>query len=396
MISEEEALAQILAAIQPASAHRVALTKACGRFVREEFTARIPIPRFDNSAMDGYAINDADCGQTVRWLTLDGEQAAGQPSSFQVAPGRAVRVFTGAALPQGTAAVVMQEDAEVSANGLSMRVNDAAEKGSFIRLGGEDAQAGAKILDAGELLSPQKIALLAAQGFTDLQVGPRPSVGILTTGDELIPAGSELPHAAAIYDSNGPMLAALLERLGIHRLACNHTADQLDAVTAAIEGGLADHDVLLIAGGVSVGARDYVKNALERLGINPLLWRVAVKPGMPLLFGRSGNKLIFGLPGNPVSAFVTFSIFVVPALLQWQGASQKTVNYSWARLGQPVTNGAKRPHYLRGRVDPEGILRLAKLQESHALFSLSQSNALLRVSPHASLPAGEVVPVLKI
>jgi molybdopterin molybdotransferase len=416
MISESEALGRIFSVVKPGPAESVPLGEAAGRFCRETIPARLPFPPFDHSAMDGYAIHEADCGQTERWLKLVGTQPAGPAQGLRVAPGHVVRIFTGAPIPAETSSVVMQEDVEVRADVDMIRVREAAEPGEFIRRRGSDLCAGQQIAVSGELVSAQKIAVLAGQGIQRVKVGSRPRVSILTTGDEVIETGADLPHDAAIFNSNGPMLAALASAAGAESVERRHVADHPGHLAEEIRSALARSDVLVTAGGVSVGERDFVKDSLTQAGCESAIWRVALKPGKPFLFAsRSRNAAnaqpalparglpmpavsIFGLPGNPVSAFVTFCVFVAPALRLWQGARPDfaPLPKSFARLVESLANRGDRPHYLRVICGPDGSCRSAGLQESHAVYSLSRANALVRLPPRTSFPSGSWVEVVRL
>ncbi|MFN0128393.1 MAG: gephyrin-like molybdotransferase Glp [Verrucomicrobiales bacterium] len=397
MIDEDSARAQVLAAVRAGTTVSVGLAEAVGRWAAERVVATVALPGFDNSAMDGYAVHSEDCGQTDRWLSLAGEMAAGRAPVGdglgwpEVRPGQAVRIFTGAPLPRGAAAVVMQEDVEVVADG-SIRVGEAATPGDFIRRAGADVSVGQKLIERCDRLTPGRIGLLASQGRTSVAVTIRPRVLVITTGDEVVAAGEPLPHAGSIYNSNGPMLAALASQSGAI-VDCRHGRDDPATLAAVVADGLESHDFLLIAGGVSVGQYDAVKPALEALGWRPDLWRVAVKPGKPFLFADCGGRGVFGVPGNPVSGFVTYHLFVAPALRKWQGAPE----IEWlpptapGTLASAIGNPGDRPHYVRGVLDAKGGFRSAGLQESHALLSLSRSNALLRVPPGAQWEAGRAV-----
>ncbi len=393
MITESEAWERIAAAVAPGPVEAVPLAEADGRWARETVDATLALPSFDNSAMDGWAVSAEDCGQTERWLQIVGEQPAGRPDPLAVAPGQAVRVFTGAPVAPSAGAVVMQEDAELSADGRCIRILDAAAPGEFIRRRGSDLAVGERVLTEGERLTPGRLGLLASQGRGTVAVGARPRLALLATGDELVAPGEPLPHAAAIYNSNAPMVSALARRAGAAAVTQVTVPDDLAGTRAAFAAALAEQDVVVVTGGVSVGARDYVKPALAALGIAPELWRVAVKPGKPFLFAAHGGKLVFGLPGNPVSAFVTFLLFVAPALRRWQGAAvhQTRPAVVPARLAEPARNDGDRPHYLRGWRDAAGDFHLAGLQESHALFALARATALLRLEPGQSCHAGETV-----
>lgn len=400
MITEEEALARVLAAVGRGPVERVPLAEAEGRWAVEPVMATVALPGFDNSAMDGYAVHADDCGPTGRWLAVAGERAAGEApvspaaDALVVSPGRVVRVFTGALLPSGAAAVVMQEDVEVDPASGAIRLAEPAGAGEFIRRRGADVCEGQKLVAPGDRLTPGRIGLLASQGLVTAAVAARPRLQVLSTGDEVVPPGLPLPHAAALYNSNGPMLAALGRQAGA-MVEARHAADDLEALTEALAAALERSDVVVLAGGVSVGRHDHVRPALARLGWKPDVWRVAVKPGKPFLFAARGTQSVFGLPGNPVSAFVTFHLFVAPALRRWQGADAAGVAGPSlpSTLALPVANPGDRPHYLRGALEENGAFRPAGLQESHALFSLSRATALLRVPPATTWEAGRPVRV---
>ena len=248
-------------------------------------------------------------------------------------------------------------------------------------------------LEAGERIRPQTLALLAAQGIVEIDVGGEVRAAIITTGDELVLPGESL-GAGQIYESNGILLRSLCDKCGVSIAAVQHCADDAPTIEAALRAGLA-HDVLVIVGGVSVGARDLVKPALAAVGAQTDLWRVSVRPGKPFLFGRAGPCAIFGLPGNPVSAFMTFLLFVRPAILRMMGANESELSLSTqeARLTEEVQNRSDRPHYARGRVERGEFTQVGR-QESHALYGLSRANALLRVPPGENFPAGHTVPIL--
>jgi molybdopterin molybdotransferase len=320
-----------------------------------------------------------------------GEQPAGVDRKLRVAAGEAVRIFTGAPMPEGADTVVMQED--VRRDGSEIFINAEVESGEFVRRRGSDLSEGQKIIEAGERIRPQTLALLAAQGLAEIDVGGDVRAAIVTTGDELVPPGGSL-GAGQIYESNSILLRTLFERYGVSVDSVEHCADDALSIDAALRTGL-EHDVLVVAGGVSVGARDLVKPALTSVGAQTDLWRVSVKPGKPFLFGRAGQCAIFGLPGNPVSAFVTFLLFVRPAVLRMMGANQDEFSLPKyeAQLAEEVQNKSDRPHYVRGRV-AYGEFTPVGRQESHALYGLSRANALLRVPPGEIFPKGTTVPIL--
>jgi len=390
VITEGEALAHILKNVKPRPPRRLPLTEARKRFSAQDVFARLALPVFDNSAMDGYAVVAGSCrpGQSQHVV---GEQPAGIDRKLQIGAGEAVRIFTGAPMPAGADAVIMQED--VRCDGSEIFLNAEVETGEFVRRRGSDLSEGQKIVEAGERIRPQTQALLAAQGFAEIDVGGEVRAAIITTGDELIPPGGSL-GAGQIYESNGILIRALCDKFGVSVVTVEHSADDGPSIEAAMRKGL-EYDVLVVVGGVSVGARDLVKPALAAVGAQTDLWRVSVKPGKPFLFGRAGQCAIFGLPGNPVSAFMTFLLFVRPAILQMMGANESELalpKYE-AQLSEEVQNSGDRPHYVRGRVE-RGKFTPVGRQESHALYGLSRAQALLRVPPGEVFPAGKTVPIL--
>jgi molybdopterin molybdotransferase len=238
------------------------------------------------------------------------------------------------------------------------------------------------------------IGLLAAQGIARVRVGGTPTAAVISTGDELKPAGVNL-EPGEIYESNGALLSTLLDSCGVRIHPVTHCADKQPEIEAAIRSARAC-DLMIISGGVSVGARDLVKPALAAAGGDLEIWRVAVKPGKPFLHGRLGSCAVFGLPGNPVSAFVTFLLFVRPMILRLRGAASTELRLpsSRARISEALHNPGDRPHYLRGRLEPDGVFRPIRQQQSHALFGLSRSNALLRLNAREEIAPHETVSVL--
>jgi molybdopterin molybdotransferase len=390
VITEDEALAHILKSVEPLSPRCVPLAQARERFAARDVFAKTALPVFDNSAMDGYAVVAGSCrlGQSQR---LIGEQPAGVDRKLRIAPGEAARVFTGAPIPEGADAVVMQED--VRCDGSEIFINAEVEKGEFVRRRGSDLSEGQKILSAGERIQARTLALLAAQGMAEMEMGGEVRGAIVTTGDELVQPGGSLA-AGQIYDSNSTLLRALFDKCRVSIAAVEHCRDDASVIEAALRRSLS-YDVLVIVGGVSVGARDLVKPALTSVGAQTDLWRVSVKPGKPFLFGRAGQCAIFGLPGNPVSAFVTFLLFVRPAILRMMGAGEAELSLATyeAQLTEEAQNRSDRPHYVRGRVE-RGKFTPVGRQESHALYGLSRANALLRVPPGEVFSAGNTVPIL--
>ena len=415
MISEEEAREKVLETITPLEERTVLLAQALACFSAQNYFARLPLPAFDNSAMDGYAVLASSSTKGAR-LRVIGEQPAGRDRELHVGDGEAVRIFTGAPLPRGADAIVMQED--VTRDGTAITVNVNVEPDDFVRRRGCDLAEAQIILPKGERIRPGTVALLASQGFAHVVVGGRPTAAVISTGDGLVNPGEGL-QAGQIYDSNSALLVALLQRCGTSTKSVEHRRDDLDSLKEAIKHGI-KQDVLIINGGVSVGEHDLVKEALREVGAKIEVWRVAVKPGKPFLFGtirqdesspqssRSARKrrtrsageasfsrsacFVFGLPGNPVSAFVTFLQFVRPAILRMMRSTDLDLLRVPARLAAGLTNDADRPHYIRGKLE-DGKFTPVGRQASHALFGLSQANALLRIAVGETLKTGEIVDV---
>ena len=387
MITEEEARAKILESVRPLPARRSSILRALDCFSAENHFARLPLPPFDNSAMDGYAVKASDCGPAGR-LRVIGEQPAGVDRHLRVAAGEAVRIFTGAPLPEGADAVVMQEDATPAGNDVVVNVNVAS--GEFVRPRGCDLVEGQRIVSVGERLRAVTVGLLASQGVAEIVVGGEVQAAIVATGDELASPGNKL-QPGQIYESNSLLLGALLQRSGARSIAAQHCPDDTTSLRNAFAAAGKYH-VLIVSGGVSVGEHDLVQQTLRDLGAKIDIWRVAIKPGKPFLFGQLGNCLVFGLPGNPVSAFVTFLKFVRPAILKLMGAADLELPTAQARLTVDLANEGNRVNYVRGKLDHGNFAPVGR-QESHALFGLSQSNALLRLKVGAIVAKGDTVDV---
>jgi molybdopterin molybdotransferase len=401
MLTEHEALAQVLDRITPLPASLVPLGGVWNAFAARPLHATVPLPGFDNSAMDGYAVLAADT-QSQKSLRVIGSIAAGGSADLTLEPGCAIRIFTGAPMPKGADAVIMQEDVitKMGEKGETrITCNEPVERHENVRLTGCDLCVGQRILETGDRITPTRIAVIASQGLAEIEVAAPPRIAIVTTGDELVTSGQPLPPGR-IYNSNAILLAGLVRELCPYaEMSQVHLPDDLTLTTAALRDLSATQDFVILAGGVSVGDHDFVKPALQAVGIAADFWRVKIKPGKPILFAKTEGTdrpcHIFGLPGNPVSVFVTFQIFGRPALLKALGAreSELTLTQVSATLMGAVRNRGDRPHYIRGRHE-NGAFTPLGAQQSHALFGLSQSNALLRLDPELSLDAGARVTVL--
>ena len=387
MIAEEEARKKVLEKIQVRASRRVSLSHALNCFAAEDYFSSLPLPNFDNSAMDGYAVVAGTCGGGKR-LRVIGEQPAGLDRQLRVSPGEAIRIFTGAPMPAGADAVVMQED--VTRDGSEIVINADVDPGDFVRKRGCGLTEGQKIVARGEPIRPTTIALLASQGFAEVPVGGEVDAAIISTGDELAELGTEL-QPGQIYESNSVLLQALLQRCGAAVKSVQHCKDDADSLRKTLEQAI-KHSVLVINGGVSVGEHDLVQSTLRSLGAKIDIWRVAIKPGKPFVFGRIRECAVFGLPGNPVSAFVTFLQFVRPAIFKMMGATKFDLPKVPAKLIVDLGNEGDRPHYVRGKCE-NGSFSPVGRQESHALFGLSQSNALLRLAVGEARTRGDIVDV---
>lgn len=386
MLTYEEALGRIQQAVPAPRRQRVGLEEAFGLVLAESIKAPCNLPRFDNSAVDGYAMfavsheERVSNGEPLSALPVVGTAEAGRPFDGVVEPGRAVRIFTGAAVPAGANAVVMQE--YVTTRNEEIILDRWPRIGQNIRRRGEDVRRGRMILDAGARVRPEEIGLLAALGIQRVQVFRRPRVSILATGNELHAAGTRL-KPGQLYDSNGAMLAALVRQAGATPQPLGAVPDDLELLAQEIRRGLTA-DVLVCSGGISVGDKDLGRQALQRCGVTRLFWQVNIKPGMPVWFGQRGRTLVFGLPGNPVSAFVTFEEFVAPALARLMGQGWRDPYTLPARLAADLpVSGSRRTQFVRVAVKGDnGTTQVTPLpdQGSHQLRSLAAADGWIRVT----------------
>jgi len=393
MIPLEDAQRAILGAIRPAHAtETVALAQAAGRFLAEAVAARVDHPAFDNSSMDGYALRVADLAPADYVLPVAGESRCGDAPQA-LAPGTAMRIYTGAPLPAGADAVAIQEEVESLAQGARFPRDTAA--GQYVRRRGEDFRAGETLYDRGRRLDAAALALLGTAGVATVRVYRRPRVLVLSTGDELVPPGGTLAPGQ-VYESNRLALCAQLEALGAEIIDGGIVADDVGRLRAALAQAH-DCDFVLTSGGASVGAHDLVRQVFGELG-SIELWKVRVKPGKPLAFGHIGARThFFVLPGNPVSSFVTYKLFVEPALVVWHRAEP----VEWQLDALAANDFRRRPgrtEFLRARLYTEGGRLMAEAlagQESHMIGTFRRTNGFIRVEADSSgFRAGEPVKVL--
>ena len=389
MLSIDEARDVVLRATRPLPAETVALAAALDRVLAAPVSAATDVPRFVNSAMDGFAVQ---AGPADRGLRIVGESRAGAPATVAVGPGEAVRISTGAAVPEGADAVIMVERTS-EAHG-EVRVEAATAAGENLRHPGEDMRAGAVVLAPGIRLGPAEVGVAANAGVASVRCIRRPTVVILATGDELVTPGAPL-GPGQIHDSNALTLAALTRRAGAVVAHAGEVPDTPQATEAAVRAAFTMGDVVICSGGVSVGPHDHVKPALLAAGVEERFWRVALRPGKPTWFGVRGHQLAFGLPGNPVSAMVTFLLFARPALLALQGADPGTPRER-KRLAQAIPRHEGRDECIRVTIAGDEATPTGP-QASHVLTSMLGADALA-IIPRGSgdLAAGSEVEVERL
>lgn len=399
MISVEEALRSVVDGVAPLAIETVPLTEAIHRVLAADIVARRTQPPAAMSAMDGYAVRAADAARVPVTLTVAGEVAAGRPCEGAVKPGTAVRIFTGGVVPDGADAVVIQED--TVREGDRVTVKEAAIAGRHIRPAGVDFTQGATILAAGRRLADRDLALAAAMNYPALPVRRRPKVAILATGDELVPPGTD-PGPGQIVYSNGFALRAFAEHEGAEVIDLGVVPDRIDATIAAIRAAReARADVLLTTGGASVGDHDLVHHALHDQGVDMAFWKVAMRPGKPMMHGRLGELRVLGLPGNPVSCYVCAVLFAGPLIRALQGRVDTGPATEFAILGRDLPANDLRQDYMRAALSLDGDGRTVATpfqnQDSSLLSVLSASGALLIRPPLApATKAGQPCVILKL
>jgi len=379
----------VLSSVRPLGSERVPLSDALGRVLAEEVSAEEDLPPFDSSAMDGYAVIAGPAGE----LDVVDESRAGHPAQRSLAGGQAIAISTGALIPEGADAVVPVERVEVNDGRVSV---PDSQRGANVRHAGDDIRRGEAVLAAGIVLGPAELAVAASLGHAELPVGRRPRVVVLATGDELVEPGVPL-GPGQIRNSNTITLAAQAAGAGAEVIGSEIVRDTLEDTTSVLSSALERADVVCISGGVSVGPHDHVKPALAELGVEERFWRVALKPGKPTWFGTRDEKLVFGLPGNPVSAMVTFHLFARPALRALAGARPDDTRAT-AVLDEPLPRNSGRDEVVRCRLRAEDDGWHASPtrddQSSHVLTSMVGAEAFALVEAgEGTIEAGERVPI---
>ncbi|PYN48190.1 MAG: molybdopterin molybdenumtransferase MoeA [Candidatus Rokuibacteriota bacterium] len=394
MLTVEGALEGILSRVGPLSVERVDIMGALGRVLAEPIVSRATIPPWPNSSMDGYAVRAQDTNGEPVELAIVGRIIAGAMPSRPLRAGESMRIFTGAPLPEGADAVVPQED--VAADDRRVTVRGRIAPGAYVRPAGEDVRTGDLVVKPGGVVGAAEVGLLATLGYSQVRVYRRPRVAILSTGNELADLGTQ-PGPAQIPNTNTYSLMAQVIEAGGEPTNLGVAPDQLEAITERVRWGLAAADVLVTSAGVSVGELDLVREALERSGAELHLWQVSMRPGKPITFGTRDGRPVFGLPGNPVSAMVTFELFVRPALRRMAGADVIDRPRIRARALDRIANPGSRRGYLRVTLTPDGLSYGARLtgdQGSAILRSMVLADGLAVVAPDTTIAAGEAVDVI--
>lgn len=389
LITVAHARELVLDAIAPLSTEQLEVERALHRVLAADVRAAADVPPFPSSAMDGYAVQAGDAG---RLLKITAESRAGSPSDRELGPGEAIRISTGGAVPAGATAVIPQEWVQV--NGTTIETREPIGHGQNVRGPGEDIRARTLVLEAGTRLQGAELGAAVAAGHGAVTVTRIPSVAVLCTGDELRAPGEPL-GPGEIHNSNAPMLAGLATNAGAQAATAQRLPDDHEATHTGIAAALESSDVVIISGGVSVGPHDHVKPVLAELGVEEVFWSVSLQPGKPTWFGTRDGKLVFGLPGNPVSAVVTFSLFAAPALAALQGATRRRTLEPEAVLGADVPRNPQREQAVRVLLrhgSERSVATPNGPQGSHILTSLLGADALAMIpSGDGVCPAGTVV-----
>lgn len=363
------------------------LEDCLGFSLAENITAPFDMPSFDNSAMDGYAL-----GGIHLEYKIEGEIAAGDMSDVALNNGQAVRIFTGAKTPENTTAVIMQE--KVSVQGVKLLLETEPKEGQCIRRKGEELKAGELVFEKGFKITPAGIGLIGSLGIEKIKVYKKPSINLITTGNELIQPGKTKAEGQ-IYESNSYALAAACENFGFHYQDKKQIEDDFDAIKSGIKESLETADVLILSGGISVGDYDFVKLALEENGVEEQFYKVFQKPGKPLYFGKKGDKFVFALPGNPASSLSCFYVYVLPFLYQLSGSDKKGLYRYFLPISHDFENRGDRPSFLKAMVRNSQV-EILNGQGSSMIKSMALGNALAFMDAETSVKKGDLIECLLI
>lgn len=389
LISANEAIETILRYALPLTPGRVALLDAAGLASAEDIFSPVDNPNFNQSSMDGYAFSFKDWKRNHP-MKIVGEMAAGTGVQFELTPGTAARIFTGAPIPDGADTVVMQEKTRIE-EGLLFIEDTALQSGSNIRAKGAEIKSGQLALKENRLITPAAVGFLAGIGITHISVYPQPNISIIVTGNELQTPGEALQHGQ-VYESNSWSLQAALHQMHIREINLHRVEDTLGATVDTLNKALAESDVICLTGGVSVGDYDFVAAAAGELGVEKVFHKIKQKPGKPFYFGKKGNKLVYGLPGNPASVMSCFYMYVEPALKKIA-----RLNSAIRSIRVPLSTGLKKApgltHFLKGFYDGQSAVPLTA-QESFRLSSFADANCLIRIEEEVSVcNAGDIVEI---
>jgi molybdopterin molybdotransferase len=393
VIDIDEAYARIAALASPLPGEEVPVAEAAGRVLAGDVLGAVDLPGFDRSSMDGWAVRSADFPGGPVSLPVRGDVAAGSRGDVPLEPGTVVQISTGAPIPPGADAVLPLEDGEESGDVLTS--SEAVRPQAFVRFRGEDVLAGELLVPAGQRLTPARLAVVASGGVASVRVHRRPRVSIVATGSELVPLGEPLPPGA-IYNSNGPTLAAHALADGAIVLPARRVEDDPESTREVLGAALDEADVVLVSGGVSVGGHDLVKSTLAELGVEELFWRVRIKPGKPIFCGRRGDTWVFGLPGNPVSTVAGYMVFVAPLLKRMTGEPFAPPATTSVPLAADAPNRGDRTTYATARYADGGVV-LTDKQGSHMTKALADADGFAILPWDRDLvPAGERVEFLPL
>ena len=363
------------------------LENCLGFSIAKEIHAPFEMPSFDNSAMDGYAL----CGIFQNYKII-GEVAAGSQQEFIFKEGEAARIFTGAKIPDNTSAVMMQEKTDVEGENLTLK--ELPKEGQSIRRKGGELKEGQLVFEKGYAMTPAGIGLIGSLGIETVEVFKKPTINIITTGNELIAPGN-IKSEGQIFESNSYALASACEQFGFTCQTKKQIKDDFDAIKMGVKASLETSDVLILSGGISVGDYDFVKQALEENGVEEQFYKVFQKPGKPLYFGRKNDTFVFALPGNPASSLSCFYVYVLPFLYQMSGSVKTGLERYSFPLSQDVENRSDRPSFLKAKIDG-GEVKILDGQGSSMILSMAHGNALAYINAETSLKKGDHIACLVI